>query len=179
MYEIIIIFFTNLIKGNHAKENIHGGTAEARQKGNENLQHSLCLPLWVLAIVPTPFPKANYLCLFIWIHSLIKNEDVLLFPQPLESNAAPTWLIISGQCQELVAGKPHGVPQQLMFSSSISWHQTPIFSSTQRKGVLLTRRAFDGSVIDSASTGLLHRLKATQAFRKPLFLSHKTLSLAF
>lgn len=53
------------------------------------------------------------------------------------------------------------------------------FSTAHKcKGVLLARRAFDASVINSASTGLLHRPKASQTFGKPfVFFLIKTLSL--
>lgn len=40
------------------------------------------------------------------------------------------------------------------------------------------KKGFDGSAISSASTGLLHRLKAVK-LRKPLVSPSETLSLAF
>ena len=50
---------------------------------------------------------------------------------PLEDSVSPRWLITLGQGQEPAVGKPHAAAQQLAFSSSLCWHQTVIFNSTQ------------------------------------------------
>lgn len=127
--------------------------------------------IWVLGVlVLTLFQK---LALLLHLHPFIKAEDACSFEMPSESYVAPRQLITSGQGQEPAVRKPHGAPQQLVFSSSIYWHQTVIFNSTQvgAKEFCWLRRAFDGSVISSASIGLLHELKASQTFGKPLVFS--------
>lgn len=90
---------------------------------------------------------------------------------PLEDTVAPIWLITLGQGQEPMVRKPQAVSQQLVFSSSICWHQMVIFNSTQVQRSFVGKRALDGSIIDSASTDLLHRLKASQTFAKSLVFS--------
>lgn len=50
---------------------------------------------------------------------------------PLEDYVAPSWLTTSGQGQDPVVGKSHGAPSSFVSGSSICWHQTAIFNSTQ------------------------------------------------
>lgn len=44
------------------------------------------------------------------------------------------------QGQEPAVGKPHGAPRQLVFSSSICWHQSEIFNSTQVQGSFVGKK---------------------------------------
>lgn len=83
---------------------------------------------WVLGCQSYPFQK---LALLLHLHPFIKDEDAFSSKMPLEDYVAPRQLITSGQGQEPAVSKPHGAPRQLLFSSSICWHQTAIFNSTQ------------------------------------------------
>lgn len=111
----------------------------------------------------------SQLSFYTCIHSL--RMRMYSLPRCPEDHVAPRRLIISVQDQDPAVGKPLGAPRQRVFSSSVYWHQTVIFNSTWRTRVPLARRAFDDSVINQVSIGLLHRLKAGQMFGKPFVFS--------
>lgn len=69
-----------------------------------------------------------------------------------------------------MVGKLHGAPQQL-YSALQSAGIRQQFSTGHKCKGLLAKWVFDGSVINLASTGLLHGLKARQTFGKPLIFS--------
>lgn len=100
---------------------------EAKQRPRRHNKHISALPGFSVSVL-TLFQK---LALLLYLHSLIRDEDAFSSQMPLEDYVAPRWLITSSQGQEPVIRKPHGAPQQRVFSSSICWHQTVIFNSTQ------------------------------------------------
>lgn len=119
-----IVFLPIWLKRNHPKENVYGRTTRGKQRPQKHREKMSALSGFGPV---SPHPVVGF---YTCIHSLRKKMHFL--PRmPLEDDAAPRWLITSGQGQEPAVGKPHGATQQLVLASSICWHQTVIFSSTQ------------------------------------------------